>query len=211
MSGRRRPRRPAARGERADDDDLGSRLEAAAAEDGRGQGGADRMRIGPLLAHLRELEAELAAELRSCRRTSPRRPRRLPPVPHLRGHGTTSARRSSSRCRTRTAARPTGTARSGRAATTCSKNSARLYLRTRRGSITWTMAVQAAKAARDQELLALATDCQSETETQASGSRPGSRQAHRRRSWSDDRHSGNDQEAVDLREGTGPRRHASAL
>lgn len=42
-----------------------------------------------------------------------------------------------------------------------------LYLRTQESSITWVMASQAAKAARDQQLLTLATECQAETETQA--------------------------------------------
>lgn len=41
-----------------------------------------------------------------------------------------------------------------------------LYLRAQENAITWVMASQAAKAARDQELLALATKCQSETEFQ---------------------------------------------
>ena len=42
-----------------------------------------------------------------------------------------------------------------------------LYLRTQEAAITWVMAAQAAKAARDKELSSLATDCQSEAETQA--------------------------------------------
>jgi len=42
-----------------------------------------------------------------------------------------------------------------------------LYLATEECSITWTMASQAAKAARDEELLTVATDAQSETELQA--------------------------------------------
>ena len=42
-----------------------------------------------------------------------------------------------------------------------------LYLRTQESSITWVMASQAAKAAGDQELLTLATQCQSETDIQA--------------------------------------------
>jgi hypothetical protein len=33
--------------------------------------------------------------------------------------------------------------------------------------VTWVMAVQAAKAARDQELLSRATDCQTEADAQA--------------------------------------------
>jgi hypothetical protein len=42
-----------------------------------------------------------------------------------------------------------------------------LYLRAQEAALTWVMAGQAAKAARDQELLTLATDCQSEPEVQA--------------------------------------------
>ena len=42
-----------------------------------------------------------------------------------------------------------------------------IYLRTQETAITWVMAAQAAKAARDKELLLLATDCQTETELQA--------------------------------------------
>ena len=42
-----------------------------------------------------------------------------------------------------------------------------LYLRTQEVAITWTMAAQGAKALRDSDLLELATDCQSESETQA--------------------------------------------
>jgi hypothetical protein len=42
-----------------------------------------------------------------------------------------------------------------------------LYLRSQETAITWVMAAQAAKAARDKELLSIATDCQTETELQA--------------------------------------------
>ena len=42
----------------------------------------------------------------------------------------------------------------------------RLYLQTLESSITWVIASQAAKAARDQELLTLAIEYQAETETQ---------------------------------------------
>ena len=65
-SRRRRAGRAAACRERADNDDLGPGLEAAAAEDGCGEGGKDRVKIGPLLAHLEELEAGLAADLRAA-------------------------------------------------------------------------------------------------------------------------------------------------
>jgi hypothetical protein len=42
-----------------------------------------------------------------------------------------------------------------------------LYLRAHECAITWVMASQAAKAARDEQLLTLATEYQSETEVQA--------------------------------------------
>jgi hypothetical protein len=42
-----------------------------------------------------------------------------------------------------------------------------LYLRAQESAINWVMAAQAAKAARDQQLLTLANECQSETELQA--------------------------------------------
>ena len=42
-----------------------------------------------------------------------------------------------------------------------------LYLRTQEVAITWTMAAQGAKALRDSELIELATESQSESETQA--------------------------------------------
>jgi hypothetical protein len=42
-----------------------------------------------------------------------------------------------------------------------------LYLRAQENAATWVMISQAAKAARDQELPALATECHSQTERQA--------------------------------------------
>ena len=42
-----------------------------------------------------------------------------------------------------------------------------IYLRSQEAAISWVMAAQAAKAARDKELLSLATECQTEVELQA--------------------------------------------
>jgi hypothetical protein len=124
------------------------------------------MKIGLLLAHLRELETVLAAELRQAAErhrddhdvyhqcltfslTADKRVQKLEPL----------------------------TARFGGQAIWKSavaegsddllEDLRALYLRTLESSITWVMASQAAKAARDQQLLTLATECQSETETQA--------------------------------------------
>ena len=63
---RRRARRPPASRQRADDDRLGPGLQATAAQDGRREARADRMKLGRLLAHLDHLEARLAATLRAA-------------------------------------------------------------------------------------------------------------------------------------------------
>jgi hypothetical protein len=124
------------------------------------------MRIGPLLAHLRELETRLAAELRSAAErhrddhdvfhqcqtlalASDRRANRLGPLTD----------------RYRGQAEWTSAVRPG--SDNLLEDLRTLYLRTHEASITWTMAVQAAKASRDPDLLALGTDCQSETEAHA--------------------------------------------
>ena len=125
------------------------------------------MKIGPLLAHLRELESGLAAELRAAAErhrddhdvyhqchtfavTAEKRIERLEPL----------ARRSGGHAEW-------ATAFSGEGSTDLLEELRLLYLRLQESSITWMMALQAAKAARDPNLLALATDCQSETESQA--------------------------------------------
>ena len=124
------------------------------------------MRIGPLLAHLRELETGLAVELRAAAErhrdehdvyhechtfavTADKRIQKLEPV----------------------ARRYQGEPEWGSAVTGWSddvlEDLRALYLRAHELAITWVMAAQTAKGARDQELLALATACQSEVEIQA--------------------------------------------
>ena len=125
------------------------------------------MKIGPLLAHLRELETTLAAELRAaaerhrddhdvyhqCHTLRPSaadaRARALEPLARLYG-GVTDWHR-------------------GRqpAATICSKTSALCTSASARAAITWTMAVQAAKALRDAELLACATESATDATSEA--------------------------------------------
>jgi hypothetical protein len=124
------------------------------------------VRIGPLLAHLRELELGLAAELRAAAErhrddhdvyhqchafavTADRRVQKLAPVSERYGGQAAWTR-----------------AVGGRSDELLPDLRA-LYLLAEENGITWVMASQAAKAARDPELLALADECRSETEAQA--------------------------------------------
>jgi len=124
------------------------------------------VRIGPLLVHLHELETGLSAELRSAAErhrddhdvyhqcqtfalAADRRAERIEPV----------AARYGGTAEWGSAVRPAGDDLLGDLRT--------LYLRADEAAITWTMAVQAAKARRDGDLLALATACQSELEAHA--------------------------------------------
>jgi hypothetical protein len=124
------------------------------------------MKIGPLLAHLRDLETRLAAELRSAAErhrddhdvyhqchtfavTAAKRVRKLEPL----------AERYGGQAIWKSAV--------GDGSEELLEDLRALYLRAQESAITWVVASQAAKAARDQELLTLATECQSETEVQA--------------------------------------------
>ena len=124
------------------------------------------MKVGHLLDHLRELEAGLAAELRAAAErhrddhdvyhqchtfavTAEKRVQKLEPV----------TQRYVGKEEWRSAA--------GAGSDELLPDLRALYLREQECAITWVMAMQAAKAARDQELLTLATDCHSETEVQA--------------------------------------------
>lgn len=124
------------------------------------------MKIGPLLAHLHELETELAAELRAAAErhreehdvyhqcqtfalTADKRVQRLEPL----------ARRYEGASEWTTAIDD--------GSVDLLQELRTLYLRAQEVAITWTMAVQAAKALRDRDLLTLATECQSESEMQA--------------------------------------------
>jgi hypothetical protein len=124
------------------------------------------MKIGPLLAHLRELEAGLAEELRTaaerhrddhdvyhqCHTFAVRADKRVQKLEPL-------AKRFGGQALWRTAV--------GDGSDDLLEDLRTLYLRAQESAITWVMALQAAKAARDQELLALATEHQSEAEAQA--------------------------------------------
>jgi hypothetical protein len=124
------------------------------------------MRIGPLLAHLRDLETGLAAELRAAAErhrddhdvyhqchtfavTAEKRVQKLEPV----------AERYGGQATWKTAI--------GGGSSDLLEDLRVLYLRAQECAITWVMASQAAKAARDEQLLTLATEYQSETEVQA--------------------------------------------
>jgi hypothetical protein len=124
------------------------------------------MRIGPLLAHLHELEDSLAAELRiaaerhrddhdvyhQCHTfalAADKRLEKLQPLEQRYGgqaEWTTATRAGSE---------------------DLLQDLRTLYLRAVEDAITWTMAAQAAKAARDKDLLALATECAAELDVEA--------------------------------------------
>jgi Lon protease-like protein len=124
------------------------------------------VKIGPLLAHLHELETELAAELRAAAErhrgehdvyhqcqtfalAADKRVQRLDPL---------------ERCYDGSSEWTTAV---GEGSDDLLRELRTLYLRAQEVAITWTMASQAAKALRDRDLLTLATECQSEPEAQA--------------------------------------------
>jgi len=121
------------------------------------------MRIGPLVAHLRELETGLAAELRAAAE----RHRDDHDVFHQCHTFATAADRRAAKLEPlgdRYDKQAEWTSVVGPGSVDLLEDLRSLYLRTSEAAITWTMAVQAAKASRDQDLLAIATECQSETE-----------------------------------------------
>jgi hypothetical protein len=124
------------------------------------------MKIGALLADVRELEQHLASELRAAAErhrddhdvyhqcqtfavTSDKRVQKLEPV----------ARRYGGQPLWKTAI--------GDGSDDLLEDLRVLYLRAQESVATWVMVSQAAKAARDQELLSVATECHSEAEGQA--------------------------------------------
>ncbi len=124
------------------------------------------MKIGPLLAHLRELEDGLAAMLREAAErhsddhdvyhqcltfsvAADKRAHKLEPLT------------------TRYAGQATWKSAVGEGSDDLLEDLRVLHLRTQETSISWVMAAQAAKAARDHELLTLATESQTETDAQA--------------------------------------------
>jgi hypothetical protein len=124
------------------------------------------MKIGPLLAHLKQLESKLAVELRAAAER------------HLDDHDVyhqchTFAVTSDKRVRKleavadRYGGQPAWKSAVGDGSHELLEDLRALYLRAQESATTWVMAAQAAKAARDQELLSLATECHTETEAQA--------------------------------------------
>jgi hypothetical protein len=124
------------------------------------------MRLGPLLAHLRALEIEVALQLRAAAE----RHRDEHDIYHqCHTFAVTAEERA-------TKANPFSRRYDGVAEWTSAVAEGSevaleelriLYLRLQEVAITWTMVVQAAQAARDPELLTVATECQSEAEMQA--------------------------------------------
>jgi hypothetical protein len=124
------------------------------------------MKIGAVLAHLHELETHFAAELRAAAErhrddhdvyhqchtfavTADKRVQKLEPL----------AKRYRGQAEWKTAV--------GEGSEELLEDLRVLHLRAQENAITWVMVSQAAKAARDQELLTLATECHSQTEVQA--------------------------------------------
>ena len=124
------------------------------------------MKLGPLLAHLLELERERAAELR----TAAERHRADQDIFHQCHTFALDAQKRVLQLEpfTRRYEGPAEwTNAVGNGSDDLLEELRALYLRSEEVAITWTMAVQAAKALRDEELLMLATECQSEPEAEA--------------------------------------------
>ena len=124
------------------------------------------MRIGPILGHLRELESALAGELRAAAE----RHRDDHDVYHqCHTFAVTADKRIQSIAPLidKYGGQPTWKSTVAGESHDLLEDLRTLYLRTQECAITWVMAGQAAKAARDEELLTLATECNSEAEVQA--------------------------------------------
>jgi Lon protease-like protein len=124
------------------------------------------MKLGPLLAHLRELEFHAATELRAAAE----RHRADQDVFHQCHTFAVSADKRAQRLEPltgRSEGQPEWTTAVTDGSDDLLEELRALYLRAEELAITWTMAVQAAKALRDEELLMLATECQSEPEADA--------------------------------------------
>ena len=124
------------------------------------------MKIGPLLDHLRGLETALAAELRAAAE----RHGAEHDVHHQCRTFAVTADRRAEQVEEQTR-RYGGVAEWGSAVRAGGEDVLEdlraLFLRTEETAMTWTMTVQAAMAARDEELLSLARRCQAEAEMQA--------------------------------------------
>jgi hypothetical protein len=124
------------------------------------------VKIAPLLAHLLELEAGLGRELRAAAD----RHRDDHDVYHQCHSFAVTADKRMQRLEARAepdAEQAPWTTAIGGGSDDLLEDLRSLYLRAQECAITWIMASQAAKAARDQELLTLASECRSEVEMQA--------------------------------------------
>ena len=121
------------------------------------------MSIEPLLAHLHELETGLGAELRAAAE----RQRGEHDIYHQCQTFALAADKRAKKLRPRADGHPEWTTSLREGGGDPLEELRVLYLRTQEVAITWTMAAQGAKALRDSNLLELATECQSESETQA--------------------------------------------
>jgi hypothetical protein len=124
------------------------------------------MRIGPLLAHLGELETGLAAELRAAAERH-RDDHDVFHQCHTFALAADNRAESLERVTDLDDGEVAWTSAVGAGSDDLLEDLRTLYLRTHEAAISWTMAVQAAKASRDEGLLALATECHSETEAHA--------------------------------------------
>lgn len=124
------------------------------------------MRIGAVLAHLHELETQIAAELRAAAE----RHREDQDVYHQCHTFALAADKRVQRLQAfteRYGGQTEWTTAVGEGSDDLLEDLRSLYLRAQEDAITWVMVSQAAKAARDQELLTVATECHSEIEGQA--------------------------------------------
>jgi hypothetical protein len=124
------------------------------------------VKIGQLLAHLEQLEATLAGELRAAAE----RHRDDHDVYHqCHTFAVTADKRAQALAplKQRYEGKAVWSTALGDSSGDLLEDLRMLYLRTQETAVTWVMAVQAAKAARDQELLSRATDCQTEADAQA--------------------------------------------
>jgi hypothetical protein len=121
------------------------------------------MGIDPLLTHLHELETGLGAELRAAAD----RQRGEHDVYHQCQTFALAADKRAQKLHSRAGAHSEWTASLREGGGDLLEELRLLYLRTQEVAITWTMAAQGAKALRDSDLIQLATECQSESETEA--------------------------------------------
>jgi hypothetical protein len=124
------------------------------------------MKVGSLLAHLRELEATNASEFRAAGE----RHRADHDVFHQCQTFALAADKRAQKLEPFTQrydGRPEWTSAVAGGSDDLLEELRALHVRCEELATTWTMAAQAAKALRDQDLLAFATECQSEPEAQA--------------------------------------------